>query len=151
MYKPPFLKSLLITALLASPVAQATTAYVSNEKDNTLSVIDLDAMEVTHTIEVGERPRGIALSRDHSKLYICASDSDTVQVLDLTTHKIIANLPSGEDPEQFSLHPDNRRLYISNEDDALVTVVDTQSHEVLAQIEVGVEEKNKKKKIKQTK
>ncbi len=35
------------------------TAYVSNERDNTISVVDLDAMKTVKTIDVGQRPRGI--------------------------------------------------------------------------------------------
>ena len=129
----------LAPLLLSSAIAQASIAYVSNEKDNSLSLIDLQSLEVVDTIDVGQRPRGITFSKDYSKLYICASDDDTVQIMDTATHQIIGELPSGEDPEQFSLHPDNRRLYISNEDDALVTVVDAQDATVLAQIDVGVE------------
>ena len=125
--------------LLAGQTALAAQAYVSNEKDDTISIIDLETLEVTETLNVGERPRGILFSKDYSKLYICASDSDTVQVMDLATKEIIKELPSGEDPEQFALHPNNRHLYISNEDDALVTIVDTETSEVLAQIDVGVE------------
>ncbi len=125
--------------LLAAGGSFAATAYVSNEKDDNLSVIDLDSLTVTATLPVGKRPRGLALSRDNTLLYICASDSDSVQVMDLATRKIIRDLPSGADPEQFALHPNDRWLYISNEDDALVTVVDTQSSQVLAQIDVGVE------------
>lgn len=131
--------TLAVGSLLASSTLYAETAYVSNEKDDTISIIDLDTMTVTDTIDVGERPRGIILSKDYSKLYICASDSDTVQVMDLATNTIIKELPSGEDPEQFALHPNNRHLYVSNEDDALVTIVDTETSEVLAQIDVGVE------------
>jgi len=43
---------------LARPAA-AVMAYVSNEKSNTVSVIDTDKWAVTHTIKVGQRPRGI--------------------------------------------------------------------------------------------
>lgn len=123
----------------SSASALAATAYVSNEKDNTISVIDLDSLETVETLEVGMRPRGLALSHDNKLLYICASDSDTVQVMDLATRQIIKDLPSGADPEQFALHPNNKWLYISNEDDALVTVVDVEDGQVLAQIDVGVE------------
>ncbi|MEQ5837663.1 YVTN family beta-propeller repeat protein [Marinobacter sp. NFXS9] len=128
-----------LTAALLAPAAMADLAYVSNEKDNTLSVIDMDSLEVVDTLPVGKRPRGILMSKDKSLLYICASDDDTVQVMDLKTRKIIDTLPSGEDPEQFALHPNNRHLYISNEDDAIVTVVDVKTKDVLAQIDVGVE------------
>ena len=134
------MKRTLLSLILLSGVLHAgEVAYVSNEKDNTLSVIDLDSFEVIETVEVGKRPRGITLSKDRSKLYICASDSDAVQVMDLSTHEIIKMLPSGEDPEQFALHPNDKHLYIANEDDALVTVVDTESNLVLAQIDVGIE------------
>jgi len=132
-------KTALATLLGLSAPAMASLAYVSNEKDNTLSVIDTETMEVIETIDVGARPRGILLSKDFTKLYICASDDDTVQVLDLATRKIIDTLPSGEDPEQFALHPNNKHLYIANEDDDIVTVVDVTTKIVLAQIDVGIE------------
>ncbi|WP_083704551.1 YVTN family beta-propeller repeat protein [Motiliproteus sp. MSK22-1] len=126
-------------ASMMATQAIASIAYISNEKDNTLSLIDLDTLEVIDTVNVGQRPRGIVFNKDFSKLYICASDDDTVQVMDVASHKVINELPSGEDPEQFALHPDNQRLYISNEDDALVTVVNTDNRTVIAQIDVGVE------------
>jgi len=132
-------KSLLCFLLMSGYLQASEVAYVSNEKDNTLSVIDMERFEVIDTIEVGKRPRGITLSKDRRQLYICASDSDAVQVMDLSTHEIVNMLPSGEDPEQFALHPNDRHLYIANEDDALVTVVDTETNRVLAQIDVGIE------------
>ncbi len=131
--------AITLALVFASGSAAAATAYVSNEKDDSISVIDLDKMETVETLQVGMRPRGLTLSHDNKLLYICASDSDTVQVMDLATRQIIKQLPSGADPEQFALHPNNKWLYISNEDDALVTVVDVDKEEVLAQIDVGVE------------
>lgn len=125
--------------LLAAGHAVASTAWVSNEKDNSLSLIDMQTLQVTDTLKVGQRPRGLLLSHDNKLLYICASDSDRVQVMDVATRKIIKELPSGKDPEQFALHPNNRWLYVSNEDDALVTVIDTETAKVLGQINVGVE------------
>ena len=107
-----------ITLAMASTASLAATAYVSNEKDDSISVIDLASQTVTETLKVGMRPRGLLLSSDNKLLYICASDSDRVQVMDLATRKIIKELPSGADPEQFALHPNDRWLYISNEDDA---------------------------------
>lgn len=133
------LRSSCLALMLASAPAMADEIWVSNEKDDTLSVIDIETMEVVRTIDVGERPRGITFSKDYSVLYVCASDSDTVQVLDPVSGKVLHDLPSGEDPEQFVLHPDDRHLYIANEDDAITTVVDTQTRKVVAQIDVGIE------------
>ncbi len=129
---------LLATFIATSPVA-ASEIWVTNEKDDSISVIDVETLEVIRTIQTGERPRGITFSKDYSRAYVCASDSDTVQVIDVETGQILHNLPSGEDPEQFALHPNDRHLYIANEDDAITTVVDTETRSVIAQINVGVE------------
>ena len=109
---------LAVAACCLCQSASADLAWVSNEKDNTLSVIDTDTLTVTKTVEVGMRPRGITFSGDFRYLYICASDSDAVQVYDTETETMLHNLPSGEDPEQFALHPNDRTLYIANEDSA---------------------------------
>jgi len=133
----------LMLTLLASGPAAAGEIWVSNEKDNTISVIDEETLDVSRTIEVGERPRGITFAKDHSVLYLCASDSDTIQVIDPDSGDVLHELPSGEDPEQFILHPDNRHLYVANEDDAVTTVVDVDTRKVVAQINVGIEPEGK--------
>ncbi len=125
--------------LLSLAPAQGGEIWVTNEKDDTISVISTDTLEVIQTYETGERPRGVTFSQDYSRLFIAASDSNAVQVMDPDTGKILNDLPSGEDPEQFVLHPDDVHLYIANEDDAITTVVDTISRKVVAQIDVGVE------------
>jgi PQQ-dependent catabolism-associated beta-propeller protein len=134
------LMALVLAAwLVISPAANAYTVYVTNEKDNTVSIIDSAKLEVVKTVKIGQRPRGIALSKDHRWLLICASDDNTVQVYDTQTMKFVKSLPSGQDPELFILHPDGNPLYIANEEDNLVTVVDIERDAVLGEIPVGVE------------
>jgi PQQ-dependent catabolism-associated beta-propeller protein len=119
--------------------ASAYLAYISNEKDNTVSVVDLDKLEVVRTYPVGQRPRGITMTNDGKYVLLCASDEDAVQVIDAKTDQVVKTLPSGPDPELFVLHPSGNPLYIANEDDNLVTVVDIEADKVLAEIPVGVE------------
>ena len=76
---------------------------MSSEKDNNITVIDGESLKVLHTLPVGERPRGIALSLDNSKLYICTSDADHIEELDLETLQVTHILPSGPDPELLAL------------------------------------------------
>src|SRR5215510_6700467 len=104
---PPTLLAFAIAIGLAGP-ASAFTAYVSNEKGNTISVVDIDKMETVRTIKVGQRPRGIELTKDDNYCLVAAGDDDTVQVVDTKTGEVIANLPSGPDPELFILSPDGR-------------------------------------------
>ena len=89
-----YTRLILTSALLASfslPV-QAETVYVSNEKDNSVSVIDGESLKVTSTIKTGRRPRGIVLSEDMTKLYVCIGDDNRVDVIDLKTGKVVDRL-----------------------------------------------------------
>ncbi|SEL22896.1 PQQ-dependent catabolism-associated beta-propeller protein [Roseivivax marinus] len=132
------LLSAALTALAASP-ALANKVFVSNERGNTVTVIDSETWEVLEEFDAGNRPRGITIAPDGSELYVCASDDDLVRVFDPETYEELHTLPSGPDPELFVIHPSGNPLYIANEDDNLVTVVDTETHEVLAEVPVGVE------------
>src|SRR5712691_7485983 len=129
----------LLALLLGATTARAYTVYVTNEKDGTVSIIDSTKLEVVRTVKVGQRPRGITLTKDHRWLLICASDDNAVQVYDARTMELVKSLPSGQDPELFVLHPAGQLLYIANEEDNLVTVVDIEKDSVVAEIPVGVE------------
>src|SRR5262245_14267465 len=132
------LAAILSVAAAACPAA-AYTVYVSNEKGNSITVLDSKTLEVLETIPVGQRPRGIKLTNDDKYLLVCASDDDTVQVVDVATREIVGDLPSGPDPELLNLHPSGSPVYIANEDDNLLTVIDLAGKKVLAEVEVGVE------------
>jgi PQQ-dependent catabolism-associated beta-propeller protein len=129
----------LFLLIAAAGAARANTAYITNEKGNSVSVVDTVTLEVMKTFKVGQRPRGIALSKDDAFLFICAGDDDTIQIVDARTGKIVGDLPSGPDPEQLRLSPDGATLFVANENDALLTAIDIGSREVVTQFRVGVE------------
>jgi PQQ-dependent catabolism-associated beta-propeller protein len=119
--------------------AEAVEIFVSNEKGNSISIIDGDTLELIETVPVGNRPRGIALSSDGRWLYICASDDNAIQVFDTESRKVVGNLPSGPDPELLVVSPDDALIYVANEDDNMVTVVDIANKVAITEIPVGVE------------
>ena len=59
--------SLTLALTLAGP-ALADEIWVTNELDDTISVIDVDTLAVTATYPTGQRPRGVTFSRDFSRL-----------------------------------------------------------------------------------
>lgn len=50
---------ILLGLALTRQMALAETVYVSNEQDNTVSVVDGGTLSLVGTIPVGRRPRGI--------------------------------------------------------------------------------------------
>ena len=56
--------SLLIAGALSLTPASAGTLFISNEKDNTVTVIDSETLKVVKTIPTGLRPRGMVLTPD---------------------------------------------------------------------------------------
>src|SRR6266480_4992073 len=132
----------LLSALLSVPLgtpAGAFTAYVSNEKSNTISVIDTDKLIVVKTIKVGQRPRGIELTKDGKFILVAVGDDDTIQMIDAKTHEVVATLPSGPDPELFSQDPTGKILYVANENDNTVTIIDMERRARIGEVQVGVE------------
>ena len=134
-----YLSLALPIALLLASNAQGREIFVSNEKGNSITIIDGTSLEVVATVPVGNRPRGVILSPDGRHLYICASDDDTIEILDTETRQIIGKLPSGPDPELMDLSPDGALMYVANEDDNMVTVVDIAAGQMVAEIPGGAE------------
>ena len=67
---------ILLTVLLPSSCKRSydgPRAYVSNEKDGTITVIDIAHDQRLSTIQVGARPRGIRLSPDGKMLWVALS------------------------------------------------------------------------------
>src|ERR1700682_3704844 len=90
---------------LSADPAFAFLAYVSNEKGNSVSVIDTDKMETIATVKTGQRPRGIEVSRDGKLVYVALGDDDIIQVFDAKTFNSAGDLLSGPDPAQFTMDP----------------------------------------------
>jgi PQQ-dependent catabolism-associated beta-propeller protein len=136
-----FVASVLGTGLLVLIHAQASafTAYVSNEKSNTISVIDIDKFAVVKTIKVGQRPRGIELTKDEKFILVAVGDDDAIQMIDTNTHEVVATLPSGPDPELFIQDPAGKILYVANENDNTVTIIDMERRVRIGEVQVGVE------------
>lgn len=112
--------------------------FVTNEEDDTVSVIDSRTHKLVATVEVGGRPRGIGFSPDHSKVYVALGDENAIGVIDTDTLKVLKKIPAGSDPEAFAVHP-NGRIYLSNEDSGKATVLNPDTGKIEAEIQVGIE------------
>ena len=137
-----FAPALLAAALLAAQSAQAKDTglvYVSSEKDDAITMLDVKTHAVTGTIPTCERPRHMQLTPDRERLLVVCSDSDRADLIDLATRKTVDSVPLGDDPELLDLSPDGKTIYVSNEDDAELSVIDVASRKVLKTVKTGEE------------
>jgi YVTN family beta-propeller protein len=123
-----------------SPSGPATARiYVSNQLDNTASVIDGDTHKIVATVRVGVSPAQMAVSPDRRSVYIANTGSNTVSVLD-TNHNTVAKtiaLPRGSRPIGVAVSPSGRYLYTADGGANRVSVLDTASARVVTSVRVG--------------
>lgn len=74
--------------------------YVANFEDDTVSVISTATNTVTHTISVGNTPRGITAS--NGKIYVENYQAGTVSVINPATHAVTATVAVGNTPAGFT-------------------------------------------------
>jgi len=122
-----------------------TKAYVVNNFDGTVSVIDLTASPPAvktgtgYPIAVGTTPYGIAITPDGTKAYVANINSPSVSVINTSNDTVSGTIPfaSGATPTGVALTPDGTKAYVTNNNDASVTVINTFNDTVLATVAVG--------------
>ncbi|MEU9048496.1 YncE family protein, partial [Kitasatospora sp. NPDC048343] len=67
-------------------------AYVTNEGDNTVSVIDTATNTVTATVVVGTGPFDVAVTPDGLHAYVTNEGDNTVSVIDTATNTVTATV-----------------------------------------------------------
>ncbi|MEU3460563.1 IPT/TIG domain-containing protein [Streptomyces sp. NPDC006733] len=129
-----------LTALAAPAHAippGATTAYVANATDNTVSAVDTATNTVVATIPVGFGPQGVAAAPDGAHVYVPNVSSNTVSVIDTATESVVATTPVGASPTAVAVAPDGGHVYAVNLSANSVSVIDTATNAVSATIAVG--------------
>ena len=134
---------LLVAACTHKP--SGPLAFVTNERDGTITVIDTNTDRVYSTIKVGGRLRGIRLSPDKQKIWVAISypsnqsqGEDKIAELDRDGN-IIAKYEAGTDPENFAIDDNATHLYIANEDAGTASITDIKANHVITSMPVGLE------------
>jgi YVTN family beta-propeller protein len=125
--------------LCGRPTIPDRLIYVTNQLDNTLSVIDASTYSVVATVSLpaGSSPRGVALTLNGQFLYVADGGSNNVSVLDTRTNRIVASVPVGSQPVNVAVTPDGASAYVANTGSSDVSVIDTQTNRVVRVVPAG--------------
>ena len=96
--------------------------YTADTADNTVSVIDADAMVRVSTISIPGRPQGIAT--DSGMVYVVIPDSGVVLKIDAATEEIVGEFAVEPNSFDVKVDPGTGALYVSNQNENTVTVLD---------------------------
>jgi YVTN family beta-propeller protein len=122
-----------------SAASAQTCAFVANEADDSVSVIDIASGAETFTVPVGAAPRGVAAGSfggSVNAIYVANSGDGTVSRIDtemLTSRTVTV----GAGPEAIAVLPNGLRAYISHPASGIISVLDTTALEVTSTITTG--------------
>jgi YVTN family beta-propeller protein len=123
-FKTPL--QLVLSLLIVLEIAQAKIpyAYVANNTDGTVTVIDTSSGTVVKTIPVGTFPYGVAVNQAGTFAYVTNAGSDTVSVISTATNAVVATIPLTGlvSPMDIALSPDGKTAYVSCSANAVAVI-----------------------------
>lgn len=113
-------------------------AYVSNYRDNSISVIDIMTNRLINTILVQEGPYSVAIAPDGNRIYVVNSLSNTVSVIDTRANIAIHTIEVGISPLAAIVSSDGKYLYVVNNGSDSISIIETCHNTLERTIAVGV-------------
>lgn len=108
--------------------------YVTNNHDDSVSIIDPLSNTVVGSIMVGSQPISIAITPDKSRAYVVNNLSNNVSVIDLSTNAVVATTAVGGSPYGVAISPDGNNVYVTNQSGNSISVISTLTNTVTATI-----------------
>ena len=102
---------------------------------NQVAVVDTRSWKVTSYIDVGIRPKRIALQPDQQYLWV--ADESGVTVIDRANLKVSARLATGAGPHDIVISNDNRFAFVSNNESGTISIIDIRKLEKIDDVKVS--------------
>lgn len=118
--------------------ADGRRAFVTNRRDDTVSVIDLDTMTHIQEWPVPDEPVGIVVTRS-GRMLLSAQGADQMVELDADSGAVMATLATPPTPRGMALAPNEGELYVSHFATGKLSVIDLAAWEVVAVVSTGVD------------
>ena len=132
------LKKDYLSPLAVTADKEGKTLYVAEFTAKKVAVFDIAESKVTKVISLPDRPSGLVLSPDGSRLYVTgAAPEGRIHVVNLQLGSVSHSLPAGHTPNTPLISPDGKTLYVCNQFNNNVSVIDLEARKELAKIQVA--------------
>jgi YVTN family beta-propeller protein len=111
--------------------------FVTNEGDNSVSVISDSSNSVVATIPVGEYPTGVVYDLAKGEIFVSNGGANTVSVISDSTNAVIATIDVGASPKCGAYDPAKGEIFVPNFDGNTVSVISDATNMVVATVTVG--------------
>jgi YVTN family beta-propeller protein len=105
-------------------------ALVTNNENNTVTVIDTQTYKPTGTIPTGKGPHGFRISADGRTAYVANMGEETVSVLDLATMKETRKIKVGQTPVTTAVTSDGKWMVVTLNAENAAVIVDLATDKV---------------------
>jgi YVTN family beta-propeller protein len=133
-----FLSWSLLLCAAAFATDSGRFAYVPNEGDNNLMVVDLNAERVIKTLPTGKTPHALAFTKQ-GKCYVNNRGTKDLTVIDANRFEVIGTIPLPAASFQLALSPDGKTLAVAYKDVLKVSLIDTGSDAIVRTVSIGRE------------
>lgn len=106
--------------------------FVSNGRENSVSVVDLKTLRITGTVRTGENPDAVLYEPVHQEVYAFNGRGHSATVFDAKTGDVRATIPLPGKPEFAVFDEKAGRVYDNIEDTSQIVAIDTKSRSVVA-------------------
>ncbi|HEX3895020.1 MAG TPA: beta-propeller fold lactonase family protein [Rudaea sp.] len=118
--------------------AAAVHAYVGNQENGTISIIDTGSDQVIKTVpekgKIGEKIQAVVTDPAEKTAFVVDAKGNSLVVVDLASGEVKQTIAVGRSPEGASLSPDGKTIAVCVEDDNVVTFVDVATQKVSRKI-----------------
>jgi YVTN family beta-propeller protein len=127
-----------LLGLLGATMADAAPrAWVTNNLESTVSVVDTASNTVVATVPVGLGPVGVVVNGATSRAYVANTSGGSVTVVNTATNTPITTVPVASLPVGIAVDPVGTTVYVTNFSSSLVSVIDAATNAVVDSIPVG--------------
>jgi len=102
-----------------------------------VSVVDLQANRVVHTVKTGPAPNYTVITPDGNTAYVSNSGNGTISEIDLSKWQVTRTLHGGPSPEHLVLSRDGKTIYAANPRAGTIAAVSVASGQVVRSYMIG--------------
>ncbi len=112
-------------------------AYVTNEKDGTVSVIDVWKFKKIKNIKTGSRPTSLAYSKTAQAVYATDTEGGTIYVIDPSKNEVTAQIEAKAGITGIRFSPDGRWGFVSDPETKKIMIFDASRNKIAHSFTVG--------------